>query len=164
MHDAVQENFLLLNLTKEFFVDQKGIARRLKQFLLLVEGLGKIADNDKTLALEQIGGGFQRNFASGRIAFRPITRINGSGGFGSPELFGVEEKVFQERRSIPNANCFLAGGEIAPHRPAPGRPGADEPEFSLAEKFEQGEALGGEEGFKNRCGRKLFIQSRLRKL
>src|ERR1700723_291040 len=162
MHDAVQENFLLLNLTKEFFVDQKGIARRLKQFLLLVEGLGKIADNDKTLALEQIGGGFQRNFASGRITFRPITRINGSGGSGSPKLFGVEEKVFQEWRRITNANGLLTRGKIAPHRPAPGRPGADEPEFAIAEKFEQGEALGGKEGFENRGSRQLFIQSRLR--
>src|ERR1700679_738979 len=136
VHDAVEENFLLLNFMEKFLVDQQGIARSLKQFLLLVEGLRKIADHNQALALEQIGRGFERNFTAGGIALRPISGISGAGRFGSPKLLGIEKKVFQERRSISDAKGFLAAWKIAPHRLAPGRPGADEPEFSIAEKFE----------------------------
>ena len=79
VHDTMQQDFLLLNFTEKLFVHQQGIAGGLKNLLLLVEGLGKIANHQDAPAVQKISGSFQRNFAAARLPFGPVTGIGRAG-------------------------------------------------------------------------------------
>ena len=162
--DTVQQDFFLLNFTEQLFVDQQGIASGLKNLLLLVESLGKVAHDQHTTAVQKISGSFEGDFAATRFAFGPVAGIGrAGGGFGIPKLLRIENKIFKEWRSITDADFAGIGGEIAPERLAPGRPCSDELKLTVAEIFEQGEALVREKRFEEvGRGRHLLALRRLR--
>jgi hypothetical protein len=142
--DAVQQNFFLLNFFQEFFVFEQGIARGLKPLLLLSECFREIVNQQDSFPVERAGGGFQRDFTAIRATLDPIAGIHRAGRTRAPEFFSINEKVFEERRFVGQADPLVAAGLRVPDIGAPWRPSSNQAELAIAEIFKQRVSLAGE--------------------
>ena len=164
VHDAVQQNFFLLNFLQEFFVFEQGIARGLKPLLLLAESFREVLQQQNSFSIERASGGFERNFVAIRAAFDPIAGIGRAGQTRAPEFFGIHQEILKERRLVGQVDRLVAAGLRAPNIGAPVGPFAEHPEIAIAEIFKQRVSLAGEEGFEDGIRGHLFGQHRLRQM
>ena len=125
VHDAVEQNFLLLDFLQQLFVRQQGIARGLKPLLLLRECFGTDFANQQDLSCRraserQLPAEFHGSILA---AFDPIAGIGRTRRPQSPEFLSIHQKILQKRGLVPQTNeprrSLRGAPQISWHQPGP---------------------------------------------
>src|SRR5579864_5010591 len=95
-------------------------------------------------------GRFEVHIAAGGVALDPDGRIRGAFAVRIPESFGINQEIFEERRSFGKTNRFIASQGAFPEILAPFWKFADGVKGAVAGVFEEGIALSGEKRFEDR--------------